>query len=301
MRIGVAATPSVALPVLNWLTSSSHELACVITQPDRPSGRGQEISASPVAKWAIENGIHLLRPESPFDFVGHIEDLDCVITIGYGILLPEEILTLPRQGFLNLHFSLLPAYRGAAPVQRAIENGETITGVTVFALDKGMDTGPIYTSAQLAIDPTWRTGELMEALAQMGPLVVEAALSAIANGVKPQKQVGISSLAPKISKKEAEINWSQSADEIVRKVRAFYPAPGSWSTWDGAGFKLTRAKISQGELSIGEIAIIDGDVVVGCGSNSALSLLTVVPAGKKEMNAGDWARGARLSPGAHFG
>lgn len=301
MRIGVAATPSVALPVLNWLASSSHEIACVITQPDRPSGRGQEISASPVAKWAIANGIHLLRPESPHDLVGHIENLDCVITIGYGILLPEEILTLPRQGFLNLHFSLLPAYRGAAPVQRAIENGEVITGVTVFALDKGMDTGPIYTSAQLAIDPTWRTGELMEALAQMGPLVVEAALTAIANGVSPQKQVGISSPAPKISKKEAEINWSQSADEILRKVRAFYPAPGAWSTWDGAGFKLTRAKISQGELSIGEIAIIDGDVVVGCGSKSTLSLLTVVPAGKKEMKAGDWARGARLSPGAHFG
>ena len=301
MRIGVAATPSVALPVLNWLASSSHDLACVITQPDRPSGRGQEISASPVAKWAIENGTHLLRPDSPLDLVGHIEDLDCVVTIGYGILLPEEILTLPPQGFLNLHFSLLPAYRGAAPVQRAIENGETITGVTVFALDKGMDTGPIYTSAQLAIDPTWRTGELMEALAQMGPLVVDVALTAIANGVKPQKQVGISSPAPKISKKEAEINWSQSADEILRKVRAFYPAPGAWSTWDGAGFKLTRAKISQGELSIGEIAIIDGDVVVGCGTNSALSLLTVVPAGKKEMRAGDWARGARLSPGAHFG
>ena len=251
----------------------------------------------------LPNGrlIHLLRPESPLDLVGHIEDLDCVITIGYGILLPEEILTLPRYGFLNLHFSLLPAYRGAAPVQRAIENGETITGVTVFALDKGMDTGPIYTSAQLAIDPTWRTGELMDALAQMGPDVVEAALTAIANGVSPQKQVGISSAAPKISKKEAEINWSQSADQILRKVRAFYPAPGAWSTWDGAGFKLTRAKISQGELSIGEIAIIDGNVVVGCGSKSALSLLTVVPAGKKEMKAGDWARGARLSPGAHFG
>lgn len=301
MRIGVAATPIVALPVLNWLASSSHEIACVITQPDRPSGRGQEISASPVAKWAISNGFHILRPESPHDLVGHIEDLDCVITIGYGIFLPEEILVLPRHGFLNLHFSLLPAYRGAAPVQRAIENGETISGVTVFALDKGMDTGPIYTSAQLAIDPTWRTGELMEALAQMGPLVVDAALSAIANGVLPQKQVGISSPAPKISKREAEINWSQSADEILCKVRAFYPAPGAWSTWDGAGFKLTRAKISQGELSIGEIAIIDGDVVVGCGSKTALSLLTVVPAGKKEMKAEDWARGARLSPGAHFG
>ena len=301
MRIGVAATPSVALPVLDWLATSSHEIVRVITQPDRPSGRGQEISASPVAQWAFANRVQLLRPESPLDLVGFLEDLDCVITIGYGVLLPEEILALPRHGFLNLHLSLLPAYRGAAPVQRAIENGETITGVTVFALDKGMDTGPIYTSAQLAIDPSWRTGELMHALAQMGPSVVDAALAAIANGVPPQKQVGISSSAPKISKKEAEINWSQSADEILRKVRAFYPAPGAWSTWDGAGFKVTRAKISQGKLSIGEIAIIDGDVVVGCGSKSALSLLTVIPAGKKEMKAEDWARGARLSPGAHFG
>lgn len=301
MRIGVAATPSVALPVLDWLSSSPHEIARVITRPDRPSGRGLEISASPVAQWAIENGVHLLRPESPHDLIGYLEDLDCVITIGYGVLLPEEILTLPRHGFLNLHFSLLPAYRGAAPVQRAIENGETVTGVTVFALDKGMDTGAIYSNAELFIDPTWRTGELMQALAQMGPSVVDTALIAIAHGVEPQKQEGISSSAPKISRKEAQINWSQSAAQIACKVRAFYPAPGAWSIWDGVIIKLTRAKISQGELAIGEIAIIDGEVVVGCGSESALSLISVLPAGKKEMSAGDWARGVRLSSGARFG
>ena len=301
MRIGVAATPSVALPVLDWLRSSSHEVALVITQPDRPSGRGRELSASPVAKWAIANAVQLLRPESPHELVGSLEELDCVLTIGYGTLLPEEILKLPRHGFLNLHFSLLPAYRGAAPVQRAIENGETTTGLTVFALDKGMDTGPIYTSAEITIDPTWRTQELMAALAQMSPAVVDAALTAIASGVPPRKQIGTASSAPKISKREAEIDWSQSAQVIVGKVRAFYPAPGAWSRWDGSSFKVTRAEVSQGDLAIGEITIVGGDVIVGCGSKSALSLLSVLPAGKMEMSAGDWARGARLSPGAHFG
>lgn len=301
MRIGIAATPDVAIPTLNWLRDSVHEIALVISQPDRPSGRGREISSSAVTDWAIEEGIALIRPESPNQLIGAIEDLDLVLTIGYGVLLPESILKLPRYGFLNLHFSLLPAYRGAAPVQRAIENGESITGVTVFALDKGMDTGPIYSSASIAIQPEWRTQELLLELAAIAPAVVAAAFIEIENNVAPRAQSGLASPAPKITKEEARIDWNQSAQVISRRIRAFYPAPGAWSMWNGAGFKVTRANIFQADLSVGKIAIIDGHVIVGCGQKSALSLLTVIPAGKKEMDARDWARGARLSAGAHFG
>ena len=301
MRIGVAATPDVAIPTLNWLLESEHQISLVISQPDRPAGRGRELTPSPVTLWAQAQGIELLRPESPSELIGAIQALDIVLTIGYGVLLPEAILSLPRFGFINLHFSLLPAYRGAAPAQRAIENGESVTGVTVFSLDKGMDTGPIYTTTELAIDKDWRSLELLKALAELGPQAVDKALLAIQSGVSPQPQQGVTSLAPKITKEEARIDWLLSSLTLSRKIRAFYPAPCAWSTWEENSFKITRAHAGTADLSVGEIAVIDGDVVVGCGEGTALTLESVVPAGKKEMTAIEWARGARLMQGAHFG
>ena len=301
MRIGVAATPDVAIPTLNWLLESEHQISLVISQPDRPAGRGRELTPSPVTLWAQAQGIELLRPESPSELIGAIQALDIVLTIGYGVLLPEAILSLPRYGFINLHFSLLPAYRGAAPAQRAIEHGESVTGVTVFALDKGMDTGPIYSTTNLTIQKDWRSQELLQALAELGPQAVDKALSAIQSGVSPQPQQGVTSLAPKITKEEARIDWLLSSLTLSRKIRAFYPAPCAWSTWEENSFKITRAHASTADLSVGEIAVIDGDVVVGCGEGTALTLESVVPAGKKEMTAIEWARGARLMQGAHFG
>lgn len=301
MRIGVAATPDVAIPTLNWLSNSEHEIALVISQPDRPAGRGRELTPSPVTLWAQARGIELLRPHSSSELVGAIDNVDIVLTIGYGVLLPEAILSLPRYGFINLHFSLLPAYRGAAPVQRAIENGESLTGVTVFSLDKGMDTGPIYTRTELAIDRDWRSLELLQALAELGPRSVNEALLAIEGGVKPHPQNGLGTLAPKISKEDARIDWSLSSEIISRKIRAFYPAPCAWSVWEEENFKITRAHGYTADIPAGEICVIDGDVVVGCGEASALCLDTVIPAGKKEMKASEWARGARLNQGAHFG
>ena len=301
MRIGVAATPDVALPTLNALLASSHEIALVISQPDRAAGRGQEVRSSPVSTWAIKHKIALIRPESPRELIGFIEDLDCIVTIGYGVLLPEAILKLPRYGFINLHFSLLPAYRGAAPVQRAVENGELITGVTVFELDKGMDTGPVYCSSSISIDPTWRARELFNELAEIAPDVVEAALKAISLGQRPTPQIGQASRALKISKEEAKIDWKQSADDVLRRIRAFYPAPIAWSTWKGEGFRVTDARIHTVTVPPGEISIVDGFVTVGCGGNLAITLLSVIPSGKKEMPAIDWARGARLEIGSHFG
>jgi methionyl-tRNA formyltransferase len=242
-----------------------------------------------------------MRPESPEELVGVVENLDCVVTIGYGVLLPEAILKLPRYGFINLHFSILPAYRGAAPVQRAIENGEVITGVTVFALDKGMDTGPVYCSSTISINPTWRAQELFNELALIAPDVVEAALSAISLGQEPTPQIGQASRAGKISKDEAKIDWKQSAENVLRRIRAFYPAPIAWSTWRGESFRITDARLNRTTSTPGQISIVDGFVTVGCGDNCAITLLSVIPSGKKEMPAIDWARGARLEEGAHFG
>jgi methionyl-tRNA formyltransferase len=301
MRIGVAATPEVALPTLDWLLDSTHEIALVISQPDRAAGRGQALRSSPVSAWAINHKLPLIQPASSEELVGKIEDLDCIVTIGYGVLLPESILKLPRYGFINLHFSILPAYRGAAPVQRAIENGEIVTGVSVFALDKGMDTGPVYCTSTISIDPTWRSQELFNELALIAPSAVETALTAISLGQKPTPQIGEASKAQKISKEEAQIDWNQSADVVLLRIRAFYPAPIAWSTWKGESFRVTEAKVSTTSLPTGEISVVDGCVNVGCGNDSAITLVSVIPSGKKEMPAIDWARGARLEMGSHFG
>jgi methionyl-tRNA formyltransferase len=164
-----------------------------------------------------------------------------------------------------------------------------------------MDTGPIYSTTNLTIQKDWRSQELLQALAELGPQAVDKALSAIQSGVSPQPQQGVTSLAPKITKEEARIDWLLSSLTLSRKIRAFYPAPCAWSTWEENSFKITRAHAGTADLSVGEIAVIDGDVVVGCGEGTALILEAVVPAGKKEMAAIEWARGARLMQGAHFG
>jgi methionyl-tRNA formyltransferase len=302
MRIGVAATPDVAIPTLDWLITSEHDLVLVITQPDKPAGRGRAIKQSVVGDWAASGGIPIIKPESSDDLIGVINDLDCVVTIGYGVLLPEKILELPKNGFINLHFSLLPAYRGAAPAQRALQNGESVTGVSVFQLEKGMDTGPIYSQRSIEINPKWRSFELLQRLAQEGPSAVDEALNMIARGELPRVQVGQSSVAPKISKQEALLNFSDDAKTLVNAIRAFTYEPGAWCTWNNESFKITSATIVQDyPLKKGEIFLDGQRVFVGCADNSSVELLTVVPAGKKEMSAADWARGARLKGGESFG
>ena len=301
MRLGVAATPDVAIPTLDWLLHSDHEVALIITQPDKPAGRGRVLKQSVVADWADQHGISIIKPETPSDLRGSLESLDCVITIGYGVLLPQQILDLPKHGFLNLHFSLLPAYRGAAPVQRALHNGDRVTGVSVFQLEKGMDTGPIYTQSSLDVEPSWRSFELLSALSKMGPAVVEQALKMIADGVPPIPQTGASSLAPKISKAEAQLDFSKPSEIIINSIRAFTYEPGSWSLWKGEPFKICSVKASDAVVGRpGEVSVIDKSLFVGTGS-TALELLRVIPSGKKEMDAIDWARGARLSGGEIFG
>ena len=301
MRIGVAATPDVAIPTLNWLLQSEHEIALVITQPDRPAGRGRILKQTVVADWANDHQILVVKPENPKDLIGKIEELDLVLTIGYGVLLPQNILDLPKNGFLNLHFSLLPAYRGAAPVQRALQNGETVTGVSVFQLDKGMDTGPVFVQQSSTIDPSWRSFELLQHLANLGPDVVNRTLRMIENGSTPSEQVGEASIAPKVDKDEAKIDFSKEATVISNSIRAFTYEPGAWTVWKGEPFKVCATAITEVHTGKpGEISVSDRSVIVGTGSGS-LELLRVTPSGKREMDAIDWARGAHLMGGEIFG
>jgi len=301
VRIGVAATPDVAIPTLNWLLQSDHEIALIITQPDRPSGRGQILQQTTVAEWAHNHQIPVVKPESSQELVGKVEDLDLVLTIGYGVLLPESILLLPKKGFLNLHFSLLPAYRGAAPAQRALHNGEVTTGVTVFQLDKGMDTGPIFAQESIAIDPSWRSFELLNELANLGPDVVRRSFEMIESGKSSSVQVGNSTNAPKISKAEAKIDFTRDSTLITNAIRAFTYEPGAWTLWKGESFKICATGVSNTSSGTpGQILVIDKSVFVSTGSG-AIELLRVIPAGKKEMDAIDWARGARLTGGEIFG
>jgi methionyl-tRNA formyltransferase len=301
MHIGVAATPDVAIPTLDWLLQSEYSLDLVITQPDKPAGRGRTLTQSVVGDWAVANDISLFKPNSPEDLIGKIEDLDLILTIGYGVLLPEHILGLPKYGFLNLHFSLLPAYRGAAPAQRALQNGELKTGVTVFQLDKGMDTGPIFSQTTIDIKPSWRSFELLHELAKIGAQSVSEALQLVKQGQVPTIQNGTSSIAPKITKAEAKIDFTQSSGQVVNAIRAFTYEPGAWTTWKGEPFKITSAQAANGHIfPVGTLAMIGTSVFVGTG-DGAIELLTVIPSGKKEMTASEWARGARLSGGELFG
>jgi methionyl-tRNA formyltransferase len=301
VRIGVAATPDVAIPTLNWLLQSDHEIALIITQPDRPSGRGQILQQTTVAEWAHNHQIPVVKPESSQELVGKVEDLDLVLTIGYGVLLPENILSLPKKGFLNLHFSLLPAYRGAAPAQRALHNGEVTTGVTVFQLDKGMDTGPIFAQESIAINPSWRSFELLNELANLGPDVVKRSFEMIESGKSSSEQAGNSTNAPKISKAEAKIDFTQDSTLIANAIRAFTYEPGAWTLWKGESFKICATGVSNTSSGTpGQILVIDKSVFVSTGLG-AIELLRVIPAGKKEMDAIDWARGARLTGGEIFG
>jgi len=302
MRLGVAATPEVALPTLNWLQTSAHTLVRVISQPDKPSGRGQEMHSSPVSQWAKANSIDLINPATVAEIDKALSDLDLLITIGYGRILPAQTLSIPKHGCINLHFSLLPKFRGAAPVQRAIEAGERESGVTVFALDPGMDTGPIYTSITVPIEPTMSSYELLEKLSVIGVTALENALIAIESGVAPVPQTGQASIAAKITREEAALDWNASSRALHNKIRAFYPQPQAWTNFRGQPLKISSAKIAVTDIKLepGELKVVGNDCLIGTG-DACLVLEKLTPAGKKEMSALDWSRGARFDSSERCG
>ena len=301
MRIIVAATPGVAVPTLNWLLNSEHVLAAVITQPDRPAGRGRELKGSVVSQWAHENSVECFKPQDLAETALLVRDCDVLLTIGYGVLLPTEILTLPRHGCLNLHFSLLPRWRGAAPVQRAIEAGDSLSGVTVFQLDEGMDTGPIFSTKRFALDNDITSDELLIELAELGVEAVMDSLQAITDGKRPTTQSGEGATkASKITKQECEIDWNLSAQVISQKVRAFTSNPGAWTRFRGDTLKIDSVSLEDSSLKPGTLHIVDKKLIVGTGSN-ALAIGFLTPSGKARMDALSWINGARITDGEYFG
>jgi len=301
LRIAVAATPEVAIPSLDALLSSKHELLSVITQPDRPSGRGQSLRESAVSRWANENGIDVDKPERDANFQPFLSNVDVLITIGYGIILPKEVFESPRYGSLNLHFSLLPRWRGAAPVQRAIEAGDRVSGVTVFALDEGMDTGPIYTQNRFALDADITSDELFIELAELGAEALLHTLDLIESGVKPSPQSDHSATrALKLSKEEGRIDWSESAQAISNKIRAFTSQPGTWTNFRGSVLKVDTPITSEMKLEPGVLLIDNKKLYVGT-STTALEICYITPSGKSRMPSSQWANGARLVAGDLFG
>ena len=301
MRLCVAATPKVAIPTLDYLLLSNHELISVITQPDRPSGRGQKSRESEVSQWAAQNNVTCHKPQGEQETLAALIDADLLLTIGYGVILPTSVISLPTHGSINLHFSLLPRWRGAAPVQRAIEAGDSVSGVTVFALDQGMDTGPIYLEKRFALDADITSDELLNELADLGVEAVAQTLTLIEQGVRPHAQSSEGATrAMKISKGDAQIDWNQSAEVISQKIRAFTSNPGAWTNFRESTLKVFTPTITDFPLPPGELLLKEKKLYIGT-STFAIEIGEVQPSGKALMPASSWVNGVRLDSGERFG
>lgn len=290
MKLVIAATPEVALPTIKHL-QDKHQVT-LVTQPDRPAGRGKKMRATEIAE-AFPDA---KKPESESELQAILEKSDLLLTIGYGRLLSEETLSIPKFGGINLHFSLLPKWRGAAPVQRAISNGDRTTGVTVFQMDTGMDTGPIWSQLPFDIPYGYSSPQLFADLSQLGVKAVDEALISITQGVSPTPQRGEPTIARKISKEECIIDWTKSAASIIQKIKAFAFNPGVNASIRNQQIKIVDARVSDAILSAGELNR-NGEVGTGDG---AIQLLAVTPAGKREMSVSDWLNGFKLQSGERF-
>ncbi|WP_232797100.1 methionyl-tRNA formyltransferase [Blastococcus atacamensis] len=308
LRLLFAGTPAPAVPSLDALLASDHEVVAVLTRPDARSGRGRKVSRSPVAERADESGIPVLQPASPRDpeFLAQLSELavDCAPVVAYGALVPRAALDSPRHGWVNLHFSLLPAWRGAAPVQHAIMAGDEVTGASTFLLEAGLDTGPVFGTVTEEIGPRDTAGDLLERLAVSGAGLLVATLDGIEAGAlepRPQPAEGVS-LAPKVETADARIDWALPAHVVDRRIRGLTPAPGAWTTWRGERLRVAPVDLLPGGPSPapGEVLVDAGTVVVGTG-NGGVRLSQVQPAGKRMLPAADWARGARFAPGERVG
>ncbi|MFG3285633.1 methionyl-tRNA formyltransferase [Streptomyces sp. NPDC048111] len=309
MKLVFAGTPEVAVPALDALIASGrHEVAAVVTRPDAPAGRGRRLVASPVAERAAEAGIEVLKPAKPRDeeFLARLREIapDCCPVVAYGALLPRVALDIPARGWVNLHFSLLPAWRGAAPVQHAVMAGDEITGAATFLIEEGLDSGPVYGTVTEEVRPTDTSGDLLTRLAFAGAGLLAATMDGIEDGslkAVPQPPDGVS-LAPKITVEMAHVDWSAPALRVDRVVRGCTPAPGAWTVFRGERLKLIQAALvtDRTDLAPGELSAAKNNVYVGTGSH-AVELLWVQPQGKKPMRGADWARGVRIAPGERVG
>ncbi len=308
MRVVFAGTPEVAVPALEAIAESSHELVGVVTRPDAPAGRGRKLVASPVAQRAAELGVPVLKPEHPKDpdFQAQLAELspDCCPVVAYGALLPQSALDIPKHGWVNLHFSLLPAWRGAAPVQHAIWAGDEITGATTFRIVKALDAGPTFGVVTETVRPTDSAGDLLTRLAHSGAGLLVATLDGIEDGsleAREQPDEGVS-FAPKILVEDAEVDWSEPAVAVDRRIRACTPGPGAWSRYAGERMKIGPVALTEGRdrLEPGVLEVTKKAVFVGTATDP-VQLGEVKAFGKKQMQAADWARGVRLDSGETLG
>ena len=300
MRLVFAGTPEVAVPSLDALLSSAHEVAAVVTRPDAPAGRGRRLVPSPVAVRAERAGVEVLKPARVGDaaFLDRLREIgpDCCPVVAYGALVPPVALQIPRHGWVNLHFSLLPAWRGAAPVQHAVLHGDDVTGATTFLLEEGLDTGPVLGVLTEAVRPRDTSGDLLDRLSLAGAGLLVATLDALQAGEivpVPQPADGVS-LAPKLTVPDARVDWAAPAFHVDRLVRACTPAPGAWTTLRDERLRLGPVLPVPGDgLAPGELRASKKAVIVGCGDGRLVQLGEVRPAGKRPMPADAWARGVR--------
>jgi methionyl-tRNA formyltransferase len=307
VRIVFAGTPEVAVPSLEALLASRHEVVGVVTRPDAPSGRGRTLRPSPVAQHAADRGIEVLKPQKVRDesFLSRLRELapDCCPVVAYGALLPQVALDIPTRGWINLHFSVLPRWRGAAPVQHAVLAGDATTGATTFKIVQALDAGPVYATVTEPIGDSDTSGDLLERLAISGAQLLVDTLDGIQSGrleAIPQPADGVT-IAPKINVEDAEIDWTRTSMELDRLIRGTSPAPGAWTTFRGERFKVNSALVDHtGGLAPGAVEVSKRALRVGTG-NGSLQLAEVKAQGKKPMAAADWARGISWSPDDRFG
>lgn len=309
MRLVFAGTPEVAVPALVALLASEHEVAAVVTRPDARAGRGRALTPSPVRQHAESCGIEVLTPQRPSDpeFQARLRELapDACPVVAYGALIPRSALDIPAHGWVNLHFSLLPAWRGAAPVQHAVMAGDEVTGASTFLIEEGLDTGPVFGVMTEEIRPRDTAGELLVRLAEGGAGLLVATMDGLADGSLqpvPQPAEGVS-LAPKIDVADARVRWHRPAVAIDRQVRGCTPAPGAWTTFRGQRLGVLPVHPDESSagrtLAPGEVAATKHEVWVGT-ATGPVRLSQVQPQGKKQMAASDWARGMRIEAGERF-
>ncbi|MFL6240688.1 MAG: methionyl-tRNA formyltransferase [Actinomycetes bacterium] len=310
MRVVFAGSPPAALPSLNALVTSDHDVVAVVTRPDAPAGRGRQLTPSAVKSRAQALGLDVLAPAKAgdADFLDALRSVapDCCAVVAYGALLPEPTLAIPEHGWVNLHFSLLPAWRGAAPVQHAILAGDELTGATTFQIEAGLDTGPVFGMLTTEIGARETAGDLLARLAETGADLLVSTLDAIANGAatpRPQPNDGVSH-APKLTTAHARVDWAAPALRVDRLVRACTPAPGAWTTFRDKRIGLgpvqpLRVDPTGSALAVGQVHADKAAVVVGTGGG-LVELGEVRPPGKPAMPAIDWARGLRLTDDDSF-
>lgn len=302
----IASSSFVSKPLISLLSSSNeHELLGLITNPDKATGRGMNIVPNELASWGMSNGINVLKPIGRDNLKDLIKTLnpEIVITIAYGQIIPEDLLNLPKYGWINVHFSSLPRWRGAAPVQWAILSSDTESGVTVFKLDKGMDTGPVYLTKTVSIEPDETTELLLTRLSNIGADLAIQSLAVIQGGTEPVAQLNSGvTLAPKINKNDGKINWHVNANEIFNRYRALAGNPGIWTLLGEVRLKIDSLEISNRteKLSPSEVLISDEHLLVGA-NNGVIEIKTITPAGRSQMSAAEFIRGLPNRSGLKLG